>query len=154
MDTTNERELSCHERLPAELAKVQSDIELYFSDSDVWEEGNDDLPPFHDYGLDFSFVAPLTFRGQHVAYYQYQLSWGGPSDEIRFFPDGRIEYWYLDWGDGACAVLTHKAWAKQLRSYFEECGLLDWSDKELYDYSSDDDEEEEEEDDVNDEDEE
>jgi len=46
-------------------------------------------------------------------FYRYQLSWGGPSDEVRFFRD-RIEYWYLDWYDGAKVDVTHEPWAAWL----------------------------------------
>ena len=35
-----------------------------------------------------------------------RFSWGGPSDELRAYVNEnkeihRLEYWYLDWGDGA-----------------------------------------------------
>src|SRR5690606_11942655 len=60
----------------------------------------------YDYGLAFDYVAPGTFDCQAEGYFRYQLSYGGPSDEFRFFvnPDfscHRIEYWFLDWFDGA-----------------------------------------------------
>jgi hypothetical protein len=61
---------------------------------------------FHDYGLSFDYVAPGTFGDQQEGYWRYQLSWGGPSDEFRFYSSGpewtpyRIEYWLLDWFDG------------------------------------------------------
>lgn len=68
-----------------------------------------DLGPLHEYALCFDYVAPGTFADQKEGYYRYQLSWGGPSDEFRFFvnPDlscHRIEYWFLDWFDGAHRV--------------------------------------------------
>lgn len=37
-------------------------------------------------------------------YVQYQMSWGGPSDEFRIYAD-RIEYWYLDWFTGASLIV-------------------------------------------------
>ena len=59
-----------------------------------------------EYGLSFDYVAPGTFRDQRRGYWRYQLSWGGPGDEFRFYADEnkqltRIEYWFLDWLDGA-----------------------------------------------------
>jgi hypothetical protein len=65
-----------------------------------------DLGELHDYGLSFDYVAPDTFDDQREGYFRYQISWGGPSDEFRFFvnPDlscHRVEYWFLDWFDGA-----------------------------------------------------
>jgi hypothetical protein len=84
------------------------------------------------YGLCFDFVPPGTFSGQTEAYFRYQLSWGGPSDEFRFFvnPDfscHRIEYWFLDWFDGAGrtvsgqrALLLLEIW-----EWFRETGAVE-----------------------------
>jgi len=70
-----------------------------------------DTPAFHEYGLSFDYVEPGTFNGQEDGYFRYQLSWGGPSDEFRFYVSGpnwsvhRIEYAFLDWFDGATRTL-------------------------------------------------
>lgn len=65
---------------------------------------------FEDYGLSFDYVPEGTWKDQKEGYFRYQLSWGGPSDEFRFFVNPsfklhRIEYWFLDWFDGADVVL-------------------------------------------------
>tara|TARA_Y100001951_G_C11198961_1_gene215992 strand:+ start:30 stop:467 length:438 start_codon:yes stop_codon:yes gene_type:complete len=57
--------------------------------------------------LSWDYVEPYTFDDQREGYYRLQLSWGGPSDEFRIYTDSsktikEIEYWYLDWYDGAC----------------------------------------------------
>jgi len=62
-------------------------------------------------GLCFDYVEPETFNDQREGYWRWQLSWGGPSDEFRIYinPDKsvhRIEYWYLDWFDGAHVTLS------------------------------------------------
>ena len=54
-----------------------------------------------EFGLGFYYVEPHTYEDQKDAYYKWQLSWGGPGDEIRIYNKDRIEYWYLDWFDGA-----------------------------------------------------
>ena len=64
-------------------------------------------------GLCFDYVDPKTFPDQLEGYWRWQLSWGGPSDEFRIYinPDKsvhRIEYWYLDWFDGAKVELDEK----------------------------------------------
>jgi hypothetical protein len=69
------------------------------------------LGRLEDYALCFDYVAPGTFQGQDEAYLLYQMSWGGPSDEFRFFvnPDlscHRIEYWFMNWFDGAHRICT------------------------------------------------
>jgi hypothetical protein len=58
--------------------------------------------------LDFSYVEPNTFKKQSEGYWRWQLSWGGPSDEFRYYHhDGdkkkikSMEYAYMDWFDGA-----------------------------------------------------
>ena len=74
----------------------------------------------YEFGLSFDYVEPHTYCDCDVkrdnkydvlvpaedcedtsGYWRYQLSWGGPSDEFRFHDDGRIEYRYHDWWDGA-----------------------------------------------------
>ena len=61
-------------------------------------------------GLDFSYVSPHTFDKQVEGYWRWQLSWGGPSDELRAFVNEnkeihRLEYWFMDWYDGSEVVL-------------------------------------------------
>lgn len=52
-------------------------------------------------GLSFDRVEAGTFEGQRAGYWRWQLSYGGPADEFRLFDNGDLEYWYLDWFDGA-----------------------------------------------------
>lgn len=125
---------TCKQRIDNELAKVRADIKLYLEDTDVFEEGSYErgLPPFKEYGLGFEYVEPGTFDDQECGFYQYQLSWGGPSEEIRFLPNGTIEYWFMDWFDGACRDITHEDWARQLRALFEDAGSINWKNVQLY----------------------
>jgi len=91
----------CEERIDEELRERIEDLrELY--DSDEWK-GN-----LENYGLGFDYVPP---QEEEPGYFRYLLSWGGPSDEFRFFVDHKfkvveVEYWFLDWYDGAKRVLT------------------------------------------------
>ena len=61
---------------------------------------------FFDYcnqaGLCFDRVEAGTFKDQRDAYWRWQLSYGGPSEEFRLYDNKDLEYWYLDWFDGAC----------------------------------------------------
>jgi len=57
-------------------------------------------------GLSFDYVEANTFEDQKSGFWRFQMSWGGPSDEFRIYTDHEnnidyIEYWYLDWVDGA-----------------------------------------------------
>lgn len=89
---------SCESRIDESLETAIKDIEELIS--------KDDLQEFFEYGLCFDFVEEGTFEDQTEAYWRYQLSYGGPSDEFRFFGNGRIQYWFLDWYDGAHRNLT------------------------------------------------
>lgn len=67
---------------------------------------------FFNLGLGFDFVPAHTFDDQEEHYFRWQLSWGGPSDEFRAYTDNqnninRIEYWYMDWFDGASVDCTN-----------------------------------------------
>jgi len=64
-----------------------------------------------EYGLSWDYVVPNTFDNQKDGYYRWQLSWGGPSDEFRIYTDNEkniqsVEYWYLDWFDGASITVN------------------------------------------------
>ncbi len=77
----------------------------------VQEHLEDRLKELHTVeGLCFDYVDPDTFTNQKEGYWRWQLSWGGPGDEFRIYinPDKsvhRIEYWYMDWYDGAKVTL-------------------------------------------------
>ena len=71
-----------------------------------WKLRREDLlnPEFE--GLAFDYVEPHTFEYQVEGHWRWQFSWGGPSDELRAFVNEnkeihRLEYWFMDWMDGA-----------------------------------------------------
>ena len=94
-----------------------------------------------EYGLCFDYVAPGTFTddqktpcfdiGADAGYWRYQISWGGPSEEIRFFASGgtfgRAEFWLLDWFDGASTVLagSDRETALAMWAWFADTGSID-----------------------------
>ena len=77
--------------------------------------------------LDFSYVEPGTFTDQKDGYWRLQLSWGGPSDEIRYYKADnseamiydQITYSYMDWFDGAEIQVHADIWHKIFSDYFE-----------------------------------
>ena len=101
-----------------DLTKFMNDPE--YSDPDI---GN-----FYDYGLSIDYVAPGTFDNRR-GYLRYQFSWGGSSDEIRFYNQNRIEYVFLDWFVGVGFDITNTDVAQWLYEYFDEIGILQ-SEKE------------------------
>lgn len=97
------------------------------------EASDPDVGNLYEYGLSFDYVAPGTFPEQKEGYWRYQLSWGGPSDEIRFYsssPDDvpyRITYCFMDWFDGHERKLIGRdeELARELWDWFSETGSVE-----------------------------
>lgn len=126
--TKSLRNQPCKLRLAGRLKSRIADIDRLWT---AYRSGDEDEEQgcLAEYDLCFDYVAPGTFTDQREAYFRYQLSWGGPSDEFRFFvnPDlscHRIEYWFLDWFDGARRVLSghNQQLLSELWEWFVECG--------------------------------
>ena len=123
---------TCKERIRANLKGRITDLDKLFT---LWqngdEEGAPELGTFNEYGLCLDYVAPGTFEKQRRGYLRYQLSWGGPSDEFRFYLDEnlnttRIEYWFMDWFDGAKIILKGHSLnlLEDIYQNFKECGVV------------------------------
>ena len=90
----------------------------------------DSVGSFFDYGLAVDYVAPGTFKNK-AGYLRYQLSYGGPSEEVRFYftPNAieayKIEFVYLDWSVGVGFDVTNEDWAKWLFDWFNEVGTVE-----------------------------
>lgn len=87
------------------------------------------LGSFYDYALCIDFVED----DEDENYFRYQMSWGGPSDEIRFYENGQIEYVFLDWFVGVGFDISDEESAIWLRDWLVEVGSLDFENKhEIY----------------------
>lgn len=128
------RQATCTERAGIAWDRTKEVLDLYMNDSNVYENGDEDLPPFYEYGLCFDYVALGTFGDQEQDYYRYQFSYGGPSDELRIYNDGTVEYWFLDWFDGAHIDVSTENCIQWVVDMFEGIGSIDW---ELHRYSTD-----------------
>jgi hypothetical protein len=127
---------SCKNRIASHLQDRLDDIrqlwDAYLNDIEDLDIGN-----IYEYGLAFDYVAPGTFNGQRRGYFRWQLSWGGPSDEFRFYTTegfdlDRVEYWFLDWFDGAHKVLAGKdeQLLSEIFEWMRECGTVEHVFKE------------------------
>lgn len=123
-------EPTCKQQVRSHLNSRISDLTRLWKDYTNGDEGLDDLGRFNEYGLCFDYVPAHTFTDQPRGFFRYQLSTGGPGDEFRFYVDEtftpyRIEYWFLDWYDGAKIVLKGKAEALLLDIWndFKECDV-------------------------------
>ena len=91
--------------------KEQACIDLV---EDKWTTRAEDLKDPDFEALCFDYVEPHTFTDQAEGYWRWQFSWGGPSDELRGYVNEhkelhRLEYWYLDWFDGAHVLVAQDA---------------------------------------------
>ena len=130
------KQLSCADLVDQQYQDQENDlkeIKDYFDDFETLSEGGQiakrkasEIPgndyhyqdSFFDYlndgyFLGWDFVEPFTFgEDQKAGYWRLQISWGGPSSEYRIYVDSekairKIEYWYLDWFDGANVDVPH-----------------------------------------------
>lgn len=130
MSHLSHRTQDCEARIERHLRGRLADLRrLWAAYCDGIDKVVPDLGTLPEYGLCFDYVPSGTFSDQKEAFFRYLLSWGGPSDEFRFFanPDlscHRIEYWFLDWFDGAHRVLDNDAEAllTELWQWFRETG--------------------------------
>jgi len=106
-----EKELTCKQRINSHLKGRIEDLTDLWKDYQNGIEDNPEIGNIYEYGLSFDYVeAENRKRG----YFRYQLSWGGPSDEFRFYAEGkdykwnvdRIEYVFMDWFDGSKRTLS------------------------------------------------
>ncbi len=118
---------TCKQRVRAHYRGRIQDFRRMFkamaSDNDAKREKA--FEEFSEYGLCFDYVEPETeYNPDKEGYFRYQLSYGGPSDEFRFFVGPnfkpyKIEYWFLDWFDGA-PVIASGADVDLLEQVFDE----------------------------------
>lgn len=99
--------LKCEQRIDRVLKGRLTDLDKLLRTKSCADIGKLD-----EYALCFDYVEAFTFDDQPDAYLRYQISWGGPSDEFRFYVRDdascyRIEYWFLDWFDGAYRDVTN-----------------------------------------------
>ena len=91
------------------LEKTKEAMEAFMEDP----EDNEDYGSFYEYGLALDVVEDEDT--QDIDYIRYQMSWGGPSDEVRFHTDGLIEYVYMDWSCGVGFDISRQDWAIWLK---------------------------------------
>ncbi len=127
------KQLTCKDKVRAELRK---EIDIYlrplFESYQRGEETTPDGQSFYEHGLGFDYVSAGTFDGQKEGYFRYQISYGGPSDEFRFYTDAglslhRVEYCFMDWFDGANVVLKGKNFEllEEIFNHFKDCGTVE-----------------------------
>ena len=85
------------------------------------------LSLFSEYGLSFDFVAVGTFDDQEEAYYRFQFSWGGPSEELRFYEDGTIIFAYMEWFSGVGFDVSNEDSVIWLYEMYVDTESINWA---------------------------
>lgn len=124
---------TCKQRVRAELRReIDSYLNPMFRAYQEGKEEECEAGNFCEHGLSFDYVPAGTFDGQKEGYFTYQISYGGPSDEFRFYTDAsfslhRVEYWFMDWFDWARIILKSKdlELLEEVFDFFKECGSVE-----------------------------
>lgn len=127
----NNKQKSCAERVQSNYDDTMATLRALWESYCNGEEYHEEYGSFCEYGLSFDYVPMGTFADQERPYFRYQLSWGGPSDEFRFYVDYGsevpyyIEYWFLDWFDGAYIELEGEdfQFMQKIFQWFADLGL-------------------------------
>jgi len=107
-----DKEQSCEDRIDDQLKRKITGIKILRNREALglpdWDDN--EIVDAHISVLSTDYVYPHTFNDQKEGYYRIQFSWGGPSDELRLYRNEKyyttIEYWFLDWFDGAFRNVT------------------------------------------------
>jgi hypothetical protein len=86
--------------------EASNGLKCFYCESEDILDIRAEIGDLSEYGLCIDLVEAGTFKDQREDYVRYQLSWGGPSEEFRIYRNDEIEFWYLDWFDGACVPVT------------------------------------------------
>ncbi len=124
-ETCKEKVRGAYKERMAEIRKLWN---LYQKDC---RAQNEDLGSWDEYGLCFDYVPAGTFGDQKRGYFQYQISYGGPSEQFRFYTNERLNitgcyFWFLDWFDGASIRVTGRnldLW-REIWENFQDMDLL------------------------------
>ena len=111
--------LKCADKIQQEFESRNQDFSDIFTLQNDFKHYEDSNEALCEFGFTFDYVEPNTFDDQKHGYWRYQLSWGGPSDELRFYLDDnnelyKAEYGYFDWFDGAVIDVTNEGNIQEL----------------------------------------
>ena len=111
--------LKCADLIQQKFQDRNNDISDIFQLKNDYQEYENSYEALNEFGLSIDYIEPNTFEDQEHGYIRYQLSWGGPSDELRFYLDDnkelyKCDYAYMDWFDGAVIDVTEEENIKDL----------------------------------------
>ena len=111
----NNYKLKCKDRVIEHWHNRREDLQEFRTAGPETDFTNSEGYELYEYALCFDYVDQ---EGKEPGYYRYQISSGGPQEEIRYYTrkdvpiDGyhlkylAVEFWLLDWYDNASIELT------------------------------------------------
>jgi hypothetical protein len=102
------------------LENTQNALEVLLNAEDCETEA---LERLYNYGLEL-YPVPYNEDGA-IEYYCYLISYGGPSEEVRFYPH-QTEFVFLGWFSGIGFDVSDDEIFQRLRSFLDDRGLLDF----------------------------
>lgn len=117
----------------ASLESLKEDLEKFMeAESETGYYEVEDLGSLYEYGISFEGVRDDDIPGW-IAFFRWQLSWGGPSTEVRFYPGGKTEFVYLDWFCGVGFDVSDDETFRWIRGFFKEMMMDEiYGDHEIY----------------------
>lgn len=106
--------------------EMSSDDKLVLKHYEDIEGRGDPHEAFLNYGLCFDYVE-YNETAKYGDFFRWQLSWGGPSDELQFYVSSDLRcvsktmYRYMDWWDGAGIKLVGDDHALAKKIWFWFC---------------------------------
>jgi len=113
-----------------EIRRLKHLWTTYCRDPEKYDEQEE--AKLDEYGLWFDYHEPD--ENHKEGYFCYLISTGGPSDEFRFFVNldfslYKVEYWYMDWFDGAKVEAQGKDF--EFLDEFWDGYLREWADQKM-----------------------
>ena len=117
------KERTCKERVQEHWDSRKADFQKFMDDENAGLYEGEDMqrglltdyilsvdkvearPVEYVVGVSESFIGKHL---QHAPYDRIQISYGGPTEEIRYYKDGLVEFVLLDWYDSAVVLLNHQ----------------------------------------------
>ena len=130
------KEPTCQERINQELQNELTTLRILWAQESHGIESTEKYGSLNEHGLSFDYHPS---KDGEPGYFQYCISTGGPADEFRFFIDPdlvcyRIDYWFLDWYDGAHVTLkddNEKLLLEIYNQWFLESGTCQYKIDQL-----------------------
>ena len=90
------KNLKCVDLIQQKFQDRNDNISDIFQLKNDYQEYETSYEAFVSFGLSVDYIEPNTFEDQKNGYIRYQLSYGGPSDELRFYIDDATEHEEFD----------------------------------------------------------